>query len=197
MPHLPPTHHETSKHDSPSETKIKEKQNETILDSNSNHANSMTHHNQTKELASKSTQYSQSYKARNHPSINQDEHSLGPPKLYIKIVQSMPSLGIRRMQHNIGIFAITYPFLVPPHLLCRFFTQEQPFQPWRDRYVMTLFDCYFYGDRYPIFVYYLHVWTYHNAYIQCRPCAPSRTTCNFFRRHQSSRSPFPDWTQSS
>jgi hypothetical protein len=50
MPHLPPTHHETSKHDSPNETKIKEKQNETILDSNSNLAKSMTHHNQTKEL---------------------------------------------------------------------------------------------------------------------------------------------------
>jgi hypothetical protein len=27
MPHLPPAHHETSKHDSPNETKIKEKQN--------------------------------------------------------------------------------------------------------------------------------------------------------------------------
>jgi hypothetical protein len=51
MPHLPPTHHETSKHDSPNETKVKEKQNETIRDSNSNLAKSMTHHNQTKELA--------------------------------------------------------------------------------------------------------------------------------------------------
>jgi hypothetical protein len=50
MPQLPPTHHETSKHDSPNETKIKEKQNETVLDSNSNLAKSMTHHNQTKEL---------------------------------------------------------------------------------------------------------------------------------------------------
>jgi hypothetical protein len=50
MPHLPPTHHETSKHDSPNETKIKEKQNKTILDSNSNLTKSMTHHNQTKEL---------------------------------------------------------------------------------------------------------------------------------------------------
>jgi hypothetical protein len=50
MPHLPPTHHETSKCDSPNETKIKEKQNETIPDSNSNLAKSMTHHNQTKEL---------------------------------------------------------------------------------------------------------------------------------------------------
>jgi hypothetical protein len=48
MPHLPPTHHETSKHDSPNETKIKEKQNETDL--NSNLTKSMTHHNQTKEL---------------------------------------------------------------------------------------------------------------------------------------------------
>jgi hypothetical protein len=32
------------------ETKIKEKQNKTISDSNSNLAKSMTHHNQTKEL---------------------------------------------------------------------------------------------------------------------------------------------------
>jgi hypothetical protein len=50
MPHLPPAHHETSKHDSPNETKIKEKQNETIPDLNSNLIKSMTHHNQTKEL---------------------------------------------------------------------------------------------------------------------------------------------------
>jgi hypothetical protein len=50
MPHLPSAHHETSKHDSLNETKVKEKQNETISDSNSNLAKSMTHHNQTKEL---------------------------------------------------------------------------------------------------------------------------------------------------
>jgi hypothetical protein len=49
MPHLPPAHHETSKRDSPNETKIKEKQNETVPDSNSNLFMSMTHHNQTKE----------------------------------------------------------------------------------------------------------------------------------------------------
>jgi hypothetical protein len=49
MPHLPPAHHETSKHDSPNETKVKEKQNKTISDSNSNLAKLMTHHNQTKE----------------------------------------------------------------------------------------------------------------------------------------------------
>jgi hypothetical protein len=49
MPQLPPAHHETSKHDSPNETKIKEKQNETIPDSNSNLTKLMTHHNQTKE----------------------------------------------------------------------------------------------------------------------------------------------------
>jgi hypothetical protein len=47
MPHLPLAHHETSKHDSPNETKVKY---ETIQDSNSNLAKSMTHHNQTKEL---------------------------------------------------------------------------------------------------------------------------------------------------
>jgi cytochrome c-type biogenesis protein CcmH/NrfF len=50
MLHLPAAQHETSKHDSPNEIKIKEKQNKTILDSNSNLAKSMTHHNQTKEL---------------------------------------------------------------------------------------------------------------------------------------------------
>jgi hypothetical protein len=50
MSHLPPAHHETSKHDSPNEIKIKEKQNKTVLDLNSNLVKSMTHHNQTKEL---------------------------------------------------------------------------------------------------------------------------------------------------
>jgi hypothetical protein len=50
MPHLPPAHHETSKHDSPNEIKVKEKQNEPIPDLNSNLARSMTHHNQTKKL---------------------------------------------------------------------------------------------------------------------------------------------------
>jgi hypothetical protein len=50
MPHLPPTHHKTSKRDSLNEIKIKEKQNEIVPDSNSNLAKSMTHHNQTKEL---------------------------------------------------------------------------------------------------------------------------------------------------
>jgi hypothetical protein len=50
MPHLPLAHDDTRKHDSLNETKIKEKQNKTISDSNSNIAKSMTHHNQTKEL---------------------------------------------------------------------------------------------------------------------------------------------------
>jgi hypothetical protein len=50
MPHLPPTHHETSKHDSLNEIKVKEKQTKTIPDSNSNLAKSMAHHNQTKKL---------------------------------------------------------------------------------------------------------------------------------------------------
>jgi hypothetical protein len=52
MPHLPPARHETSKRDSPNKTKIKEKQNKTIPDSNLNLNKSMTHHNQTKELTS-------------------------------------------------------------------------------------------------------------------------------------------------
>jgi hypothetical protein len=50
MPHLSPTHHETSKRDSPNETKIKQKQNKIVPDLKSNLAMSMTHHNQTKEL---------------------------------------------------------------------------------------------------------------------------------------------------
>jgi hypothetical protein len=50
MPHLPPAYHEISKHDSLNETKIKEKQNEIVPNSNSNLTKSMTHHNQTKEL---------------------------------------------------------------------------------------------------------------------------------------------------
>jgi hypothetical protein len=50
MLHLPPTHYEISKRDSPNKTKIKEKQNKTIPDLNSNLAKSMTHHSQTKDL---------------------------------------------------------------------------------------------------------------------------------------------------
>jgi hypothetical protein len=51
MLHLPPAHHETSKHDSLNETKVKEKQNKIIPDSNSNLTKSLTHHNQTNELS--------------------------------------------------------------------------------------------------------------------------------------------------
>jgi hypothetical protein len=50
MPHLTPAHNETSKHDSPYETKVKENQNETVPDLNSNLAKSITHHNQTKKM---------------------------------------------------------------------------------------------------------------------------------------------------
>jgi hypothetical protein len=50
MPHLPPAHHEISKRDSSNERKVKEKQNKTIPNSNSNLTKSMTHHNQTKKL---------------------------------------------------------------------------------------------------------------------------------------------------
>jgi hypothetical protein len=50
MPHLPPAQHETSKHNSPNEIKIKEKRNKTIPNSNLNLTKSITHHNQTKEL---------------------------------------------------------------------------------------------------------------------------------------------------
>jgi ABC-type multidrug transport system fused ATPase/permease subunit len=48
--HAASAYHETSKRDSPNETKTKEKQNKTIPDSNSNLTKSMTHHNQIKEL---------------------------------------------------------------------------------------------------------------------------------------------------
>jgi hypothetical protein len=44
MPHLPPAQHETSKHDSPNEPKVKGKTTKPIPDSNSNLAKSMTHH---------------------------------------------------------------------------------------------------------------------------------------------------------
>jgi hypothetical protein len=49
MPHLPPTHHETSKRDS-KRNKDKGETTKTIPDLNSNLAKSMPHHNQTKEL---------------------------------------------------------------------------------------------------------------------------------------------------
>jgi hypothetical protein len=44
-----------------------------------------------------------------------------------------------------------------PHLLRCFFGQEQPFEPWRDRYVTKLFDDHFCGDRDSIFVCNLHI----------------------------------------
>jgi hypothetical protein len=50
MLHLPPAHHETSKRNCLNKTKVKEKQNETIPDLNSNLAKSMIHHNQIEEL---------------------------------------------------------------------------------------------------------------------------------------------------
>jgi hypothetical protein len=50
MPHLPPAYHEISKRDSSNKTKIKENQNKTVLDLNSNLAKSMPQHNQTKQL---------------------------------------------------------------------------------------------------------------------------------------------------
>jgi hypothetical protein len=81
-----------------------------------------------------------------------------PCKFWFEMVQSVLSLGIHRMRHNIDIFAITHLFLVPPHLLCCFFAQEQPFCLGIDRYVMKMFDHLFCGDRCPIFVYHLHVY---------------------------------------
>jgi hypothetical protein len=53
IPHLPPAHHETSKHDSLNESKRNKDKVKTIKivpDSNSNPVRAMTHHNQTKEL---------------------------------------------------------------------------------------------------------------------------------------------------
>jgi hypothetical protein len=52
-----------------------------------------------------------------------------PCKFRIKMVKSLPSLIIRRMGHNIGIFTFMFPFLMSPHLLRCFFIQEQQFQP--------------------------------------------------------------------
>jgi hypothetical protein len=49
MPHLPPARHEIGKLVSPNETKVEEKQNETVPASNSNLTKSLTDHNQTKE----------------------------------------------------------------------------------------------------------------------------------------------------
>jgi hypothetical protein len=66
MPHLPAAHHETSKHNSPNETKIKEKQNKTIPDSNSNIAKSMIHHNQNKQLTTWFLSYHHSLSSLSH-----------------------------------------------------------------------------------------------------------------------------------
>jgi hypothetical protein len=49
MPHLPTAHHETSKRNSLNETMVKERQNKTVPNLNSNLDKSMSHHNQTKE----------------------------------------------------------------------------------------------------------------------------------------------------
>jgi hypothetical protein len=57
----------------------------------------------------------------NHPFTTQDGHSWVPFKFWTKMVQGLPSLTIGRMQHNIGVFAFMFPFLVSPHLLCYFF----------------------------------------------------------------------------
>jgi hypothetical protein len=43
-----------------------------------------------------------------------------PSKFWIKAVQGLPSFCINRMRHNIRVFTITFPFLVPPHLFCYF-----------------------------------------------------------------------------
>jgi hypothetical protein len=78
-------------------------------------------------------------------------------KFRIKTVKSLRSLAIRRMGLDIGVFTFTFPFIMPPHLLCCFFRQEQPFQPWRDRYVTKLFGCHFCGNRDTIFISHLHI----------------------------------------
>jgi hypothetical protein len=82
---------------------------------------------------------------------------LAPCKFRIKTIKSLSSLAIRRMGHNIGVLAFTFPFMMPPYLLRYFFGQEQPFQPWRDRYVTKLFGHDFYGNRDTIFISHLHV----------------------------------------
>jgi hypothetical protein len=42
-------------------------------------------------------------------------------KFWIKAVQGLLSFSISRMRHNIGVFVITFSFLVPPHLFRCFF----------------------------------------------------------------------------
>jgi hypothetical protein len=74
MPHLIPAHHEISKCDSPNEPKLKEKQIETIPDSNSNLAKSMTHHNQTKEW----TTWFLKYKFPLKSSHKDSKHQISP-----------------------------------------------------------------------------------------------------------------------
>jgi hypothetical protein len=44
-----------------------------------------------------------------------------PCKFGIKTVKSLSSLAINKMRHNIRVFATTFPFLMPPHLLHYFF----------------------------------------------------------------------------
>jgi hypothetical protein len=80
-----------------------------------------------------------------------------PCKFRIKTIKSLSSLAIRRMGHNIEIFAFTFLFMMPPHLLHCFFGQEQSFQPWRDRYVTKPFSRHFCGNRDTIFISHLHV----------------------------------------
>jgi hypothetical protein len=85
--------------------------------------------------------------------------------------------------------------LLSPHLLRRFFTREQSFQPWCDRYVTKLFDHHFCSDRCSIFVYHLHVskltamHTFSIVLVLLKQHA-------FFHRHQSSHSSFRDRIQS-
>jgi hypothetical protein len=48
--------------------------------------------------------------------------TLGVPcKFWIKVVQGLPNFTFIRMRHNIRVFAITFSFLVPPHLFRYFF----------------------------------------------------------------------------
>jgi hypothetical protein len=112
------------------------------------------------KLVSNSRGYYRCCEGGNHPLTNQDGHSLDPLHILDQNGQESakpPSLAICRMRHNIRVFAIIFPFLMPPHLLHCFFGQEQPFQPWRDRYVTKLFDRHFCGNRDSIIICHLDV----------------------------------------
>jgi hypothetical protein len=97
-------------------------------------------------------QYYRSCKAGNHPSINQDG--------FLGSFANSRSKRSRAYQASAstGCDIISISSLSRIPFLCRFFAQEQPFQPCRDVYVTKLFDRHFCGNICPIFIYHIHVY---------------------------------------